>query len=305
MKKKIPFLHKPFPSFLHLLMIIIVIIAIRASFYAATDGFSLYKIDNTFPASDEWKLSPPNAYERQKIHAICEKPFYYLAKGSQAYAFISDDGEYVLKLFKCYHLTPVTWLEKLPLPQSLDHWRDETIQKRQKKIDATLQSYKIAENVLKKECGILALEILPSPSFQQEVEIVDKIGRQYRLNLANYGFILQKKADLIYPTLSRWIKEGNISQAKKALTSIVDLVIQRSKKGIQDSDPDLHKNAGLIGTKAVFIDVGSFHKNLNAKNPQVFQQDLLKITNTLKNWLNAQSPELAKHLEEEIAKKSA
>ena len=305
MTKKESFLHKKFPTFLHLLWIILIVMAIRVTFYSATDGFSLYKIKNTFPVSTEWELTAPNKAEKQKIQDLCEKPFSYLAKGSQAYAFISEDKEYVLKLFKCYHLTPVNWLENLPLPESAHDWRNQSIQKRQKKIDATLKSYKIAAALLKKECGILALQILPTPSFQQKIVIVDKIGRRYTLDLANYGFILQKKADLIYPSLSRWIADGDMDKAKKTLKSIVALIVQRSKKGIQDSDPDLHKNAGLIDTRAIFIDVGSFHENLNAKNRSVYGQDLVKITNNLKNWLKTQSPELAEYLQQEINKKSA
>jgi len=296
---------KKFPTLFHLLWIIVIVIAIRASFYAASDGFSLYKIKNTFEVSDEWKLPPPTKSEREVLADISKKPFHYLAKGSQAYAFINDDNEYVLKLFKCYHLTPVHWLEQVPLPQSVHEWRTQTIDKRQKKIDDTLKSYKIAATILKKECGILSMQILPSPSFHQEVVIVDSIGRHYTIDLANYGFIVQKKAALVYPSLTDWIKANDMQSAKNAIGSIVDLIERRSKKGIQDSDPDLHKNAGLIETQAIFIDVGSFHKNPEAKNKSVYGPDLLKITNNLKNWLTTQSPELAEHLEKEIATKSS
>ena len=278
----------------------LIVVAIRASYYVLSDGFSLFKIENTFPVSKEWQLDAPGSSEQKQLKAICEKPFTYLGKGSQAYAFISDDKRYVLKLFKCYHLTPVNWLLKVPLPNSLADWRDQTTAKRQKKINDTLKSYRIAATTLRSECGLISMEILPTPQFHQQVKLIDKIGRSHIIDLGNYGFIIQDKADLIYPKLSEWIANDELAKAKKALRSVVSLIVQRSKKGIQDSDADLHKNAGLIGTKAIFIDIGSFHQNIAAKEKEVYIRDLQKITNKLDLWLQKMSPELAEHLQEQI-----
>ncbi len=291
---------RSFPRVKHLLWILVAVIALRASYYMLTDGFSTSKIKNTFPVTSEWELPLPSAKEQKQLHTICEQPFHYLAKGSQAYAFLSEDKQYVLKFFKCYHLKPVGWIEKLPLPEFFAKSRDIALDKRYKKISSTLESYKIAAKYLKEECGLISIEILPTKGIDQEVLLTDKIGRTHTFNLSDYGFVLQKRADLIYPKLSHWIATRDLDSAKKALQSIVDLIVQRSKKGIQDSDPDLHKNAGLIGTQAVFIDLGSFHANPEAKKREVYIQDLYKITNRLREWLEKQSPDLAAYLKQEI-----
>lgn len=291
---------RTFPRISHIIWIILVFISVRAGYYWLSDGFSVSKIKNTFPVEQEWKLELPSSREQKSLKTICETPFRYLGKGSQAYAFISEDKRYVLKLFKCYHLTPATWLQKLPLPEKMSSWRDETRQKRQKKIDSTLKSYKIAATSLRNECGVIAMEILPTAQFHQDVTLIDKIGREHKIDLGNYGFILQRRADLVYPSLSQWIENDQLPKAKKAIHSIVGLIVHRSKKGIQDSDPDLHKNAGLIGTDAIFIDVGSFHQNQEAKQPEVYIRDLVKITNNLKTWLQKQSPELATYLDNQM-----
>lgn len=289
---------------MHILWILLAVVALRAGFYTLSDGFSVSKIKNTFPATTEWQLPPPTPKEQKRIANICSQKFRYLGKGSQVYAFISEDGQYVLKFFKCYHLKPVGWIASIPLPKFLDEPRKATLEKRYKKISTTLESYKIASEYLKDECGLIAVEILPTPSINQEVEIYDKLGRQHILNLGQYGFILQRKADLIYPKLSEWIATGDMNSAKEAIRSMIALIVQRSKKGIQDSDPDLHKNAGLIGTTAILIDLGCLHTNPEAKKKEVYTQDLLKITNRLKVWLEKQSPELYTFLEEEIANAS-
>lgn len=265
-----------------------------------SDGFSIIKIENTFPTTTEWQLPTPNENQAQTIERICSKPFTYLAKGSQAYAFISEDKKYVLKLFKCYHLSPVEGIKTLWLPPIVSDIRDQAVRKRYKKINETLRSYKIASQNLYDECGLLALEILPTPSFRQQVTLIDKMKRKHTINLGDYGFIIQRRANLIYPQLTSWMATGELDKAKEALSSIVALIVQRSRKGIQDSDPDLHKNAGLIGTTAILIDLGSLHSNPSAANRDVFKSDLYKITNRLHEWLKKQSPELAIYLQEQI-----
>ncbi len=292
--------NRSFPRVKHLLWILVAVIALRASYYMLTDGFSVSKIENTFPITSEWELAPPTPKEQKNLHTICSQPFHYLGKGSQAYAFLSEDKQYVLKFFKCYHLKPVRWIEKLPLPEPLAKSRDAALDKRYKKISSTLESYKIAAKYLKEECGLIAMEILPTQGINQEVSLTDKIGRKHTLNLSDYGFILQRRADLIYPKLSHWIAVHDLDSAKKAIHSIITLIVQRSKKGFQDSDPDLHKNAGLIGTQAILIDLGSLHANPEAKKREVYIQDLYKITNRLREWLEKQSPELADYLKQEI-----
>lgn len=293
-------LPRSFPRVSHIIWIILIFVSVRATYYWLSDGFSLSKIKNTFQLEQEWRIDPPSGREQKALKAVCEQPFHYLGKGSQAYAFLSEDKRYVLKLFKCYHLTPANWLAKLPLPESLSAWRDATRQKRLKKIDDTLKSYKIAATALRSECGLISMEILPTPQFHQEVMLLDKMGRQHTIDLGDFGFVLQRRADLVYPSLSNWIASDQLAKAKKALRSLVGLIVHRSKKGIQDSDPDLHKNAGLIGTDAIFIDIGSFHANSEAKDPDIYVRDLLKITNNLRIWLQKQSPELATFLEKEI-----
>lgn len=259
-------------------------------------------MENTFPVTDEWKTTQFSSSQLEQISKICSQTFIYLGKGSQAYAFISEDDQYVLKFFKCYHLQPAKWLEIMSFPGKYEDWRKMAIGRRQKKIDDTLHSYKLTDANLRNESALIALQILPSSYFSQNVLIIDKLGRKHNVNLADYGFVLQRKVDLIYPKLEKWIRANNMNKAKRSLESLIALMVHRSKKGIQDSDPDVHKNAGLMGTRAVFIDIGSFHYNPDAVKEEVFAQDLKKITNKLKIWLTNQNPALANYLDELICK---
>lgn len=54
----------------------------------------------TFLPSADWELPPLTFEEQQEVERILSQKFTYLARGSQAFAFISEDGKYILKLFK-------------------------------------------------------------------------------------------------------------------------------------------------------------------------------------------------------------
>jgi hypothetical protein len=285
------------PSWKTLFFIFLSLLATRAIFYSLSDGFSLTRIVNTF---QEEAIKTPTENEKLLLQNICSSPFIYLNKGSQSYAFLSQDGQYVLKLFKCYHLKPVKWLEDLPLPSFLDSPRNSALERRKKKRELTFSSYNIAYNMLKDECGLIYLQLTPSPSLQQEITITDKIGRTYTINLGTYGFMIQKKVDLIFPKLEFWISHHKEKEAKAFLASLVDLIVTRCQKGIQDQDPDLHKNAGCIGTRAVFLDVGAFHLNDEAKKREACLQDIKKVTQKLSTWLEKRSPELHSYLQSYI-----
>ncbi len=291
---------KIFSSLKTVLYLFLLLIALRITYYALSDGFCLQRIENPF-SKGIYELSKPTEEELLELKNVCTNSFTYLGKGSQAYAFQSQDGAYVLKLFKCYHLKPVTWLEEMQLFGFLEDYKKSQLERRSKKTNHTLKSYQLAHDLIAEECGLIFLQIVPSSYFHQEVQITDKIGRTHTIDLAKHGFILQKKGDLLFPKFEHWIKEKKLKKAKKLIQSLVSLIVSRSVKGVQDQDPDLHKNAGCIGTQALFIDVGGFHFKEEAKKPEVYVHDVRKITNKLAVWLKDKSPELANFLDETIA----
>ncbi|HXF28460.1 MAG TPA: hypothetical protein VN457_01300 [Chlamydiales bacterium] len=287
-----------FPSRKQLITLFLALVSLRVSYYWQSDGFSLGRIENSFPK--QYELARPSEEKLSLLKTICEQHFSYLGKGSQAYAFQSADGKYVLKLFKSYHLKPVPWLENLNVPAFLDTYKRFHIKRRKQRAKLALESYKITHNLIPDECGCLFLQIVPSSYFHQPVTFTDKIGRTMTIDLAKHGFMVQKKADLLFPTIARLVQEKKMADAKTLIHSIVNLIVVRSKKGIQDQDPDLHKNCGCIGLEAQFIDVGSFHTNEKAKNPEVYVNDLKKISRRLRLFLEGVSPELVQALDQEL-----
>ncbi len=278
------------------LLFLCITCATRGIYYSLTKGFCLRRIQESICFDDDLTLPSPSKSELHTLETIAKQPFRYLVKGSQAYAFISQDGRYILKLFKLHHLQSVQWLEGLPCPEFCAKYRDSLVARRKYRTNLTLKSYKLAANSLKDECALIYTQILPSTTYSIPVTIVDAIGRTYQIDLAQSSFALQKKASLVLPSLEHWITCGDIASAKSALNSMVALIKLRSTKGIQDTDPDLHKNAGLIGTTAIHIDIGSFHENSSIRTEEAMKRDMAKIFNRLLIWVKPKSPELYAYL---------
>jgi hypothetical protein len=280
------------------LLIFIATLFIRPVYYYITEGFALNRIEVIIPPDPKLLLPSPTEKELKKLKIITSQPFHYLKKGSQAYAFISKDGMYILKLFKFHHMRELSWVHAIPLPQTIAQKRDFLLQRRAVRTNLSLNSYKIAQTSLKDECGLIFTQILPSSSYNLPVSLEDRVGREYTIDLSHYGFAIQHRLNLVLPSLRTWISENKIDEAKKALSSLVGLIVTRSKKGIQDSDPDLHKNAGLIGTTGVHIDIGSFSANPNISQIEKMRPDVQKTFRKLVLWLQDKSPELSLYLSE-------
>lgn len=269
----------------------------RGAYYVLSEGFSLQRIEVPLTSCDDISVKPPSKVALEALSSIAQHHFRYLKKGSQAYAFISDDGRYILKLFKLHHMQPAEWLQSIPVPDFLKNYRDTLIQRRRYRITLTLTSYKLAAEQLLDECGLVYAQILPSDRFSLPVTIQDAIGRTYTLDLALHGFAIQKRAELVLPLFDAWIKSGNVAQAKQAIDSLVGLIVKRSSKGIQDSDPDLHKNAGFVGASAVLIDIGSFSSNPSITSIPEMRRDIKKVFHHFSDWLSIHSKELYDHLQ--------
>jgi len=299
--KKTNMKKKFFPTIRITLTVLFLTIGVRALYYSCTDGFSLKRVQEQILFPGNFSLPPPSAQQLHSLQKATKQPFSYLGKGSQAYAFISKDRRYVLKLFKCHHMHRApSWLQALPLPQALSNYRDSLVARRDHRVSLALNSYTIAATTLRNECALIYAQILPSQKFSLPITIRDGIGREYVIDLAAHGFALQRRADLVQPSFEKWIAQNDMESARKAIDSLVGVIALRSKKEVQDSDPDLHKNAGLIGTTAIFIDIGGFHKNPKIPSHNEMKRDMDKVFGKFGRWLSSRSTELHAYLQQRL-----
>ncbi len=220
------------------------------------------------------------------IQSTLDQPFYFLSKGGQCYAFVSQDGTTVLKFFKQHHIRLWNWFNQVTLGP-LDNYRKHLIEKRVYQSSFMFDSCKIALEELKEATGLLYVHLNQTNDFKKKLTLYDNLGILHQIDLDITDFILQKKASPSYTTIKKHLREKNLDAAKECLASLAALIKEKEEKGIADRDFNIKTNIGFIGNQAIEIDVGSFSKGsqLETKKLELF-----------KEWLADKSPELYSYL---------
>lgn len=275
-------------------------IVVQRFFHRQTDGFTQYKISSTLDFHPEWETPEPIGQEKEELIAILSQPYRYLAKGAQSYVFLSEDGNYVIKFFRIYHLRPPLWISHIKWPMTFQPYRLQKILQKDQELEKDFASYKIAYDYMKEETGLIYLHLNKTSFLNHTLTFYDKIGVIHHIDLDGMEFLVQKRAELVYPALANMVESKGETGAKEALTGLIDLLSLRCKKGIHDKDPDLNTNFGFIGQTPLQIDVGRFRiENVN-KTDSVDRDEIILITDNLNQWLRARYPALSLHLEQTI-----
>lgn len=258
-----------------------------------TSGFSIAKIHSSLPYHPGWEVET-----QENFGDLFLQEYAFLGSGAQTFAFESEDGQYVLKFFD--HNKKRTPFEHLmPLfPAPLKKRVVQTVQKRRDKLHKDFSSYIIAYREMREETGLLMLHLNKTDHLHREVTLIDPIGIRHKVNLDQLEFVVQKRAQLLYPCLERWVDNGELDRGKIALTNVVELLKTRMAKGIFDKDPNLMTNFGLLDLRAIQIDPGRFRYEKRTDKEK--EEELIRITDRLYEWLEEYSPALAKHLALEV-----
>ena len=253
-----------------------------------TAGFKMSKIANNL------EQAPPQAVPIVDMGPILKQPFTYLGRGFQAFVFESQDKQYVLKLFTNTYQRRLFWLSLCPFPLQ---WKTNKNREYSEKLLKGFHSYQLAFDEFKEESGLIYVHLNPT-SYLQKITIIDKLGIAHEIDANQMGFLIQKKATLVYPYLSELLAKGEEQRAKEAIHALLDFFVERAKRGIGDTDPLIRTNFGFIGERPIQIDVGPLYKDPLLK--ESYRTDIPRIAQSLKHWLEQHSPELAHYLNREL-----
>ena len=268
-----------------------------------TDNFSINHLIKPASKTSKWANFDTESHPAE----LLKQNYRYLDKGKQAHVFISEDGKHILKLLKPFHPRfnisilgksyPIG-ISSIPLAQTLFSFFYKEEQEKHREID--FQSYTNSFTLLKEETEIEYLHLAQTDHLQQTLNIYDKIGILHTLDLDNTCFILQKKANLLYPTLHNLIEKNEVENAQILIDNFVHLSFQFINKGIINPTT-IEKNFGCIGLKPVQIDVGRVltGSDLN-KEEEISPDQIYRSTRHMKKWLSSKAPLLCKYLEASI-----
>ncbi len=261
-------------------------------FFKRNSSFCLHFLYSCLPANPDWDLPMPTADETLFLDQILEQKFHYFAKGSRCFGFISDDQKYVIK----FHRYP-SHLRSFP---QFTHFFSYRFNPRRKKIKqynlqqihANFESYKNSYLNLKEEAGIILLHINRTNHLHKTISLIDKTQVEHKVCLDDVTFILQKRADLIYPTLDKLNSEKKYDEAKQAIFHLIQLISKSCQKGYIDKDPVIKRNYGLLKDRAIHIDVGDLIKNENISVRENYIPYVKEMTESFRKQLESNYPEL-------------
>ncbi len=262
-------------------------------FFKANKGFCFHFIDR--PLTD-------SSWETEGLFPahLLSQPFSYLGKGAQTFVFESQDKNYVLKFYKFpSHMRRFSWISH-PFGYLFSPKRIALKEHNEKRFALSYMSYFLAFQQLQKESGVVYVHLHPTTHLRQTIQLKDKTGNTYQIPCDEIGFVLQRKGVPFVPLLQSALADSRIETAQQMIDSLLQLIVSRCSKGITDLDNMDHDNYGWSEGQAMHLDIGRFMINEEVKKPSVYQQEVVRVTSPLADYLQKKSPELFRYYQQKI-----
>lgn len=228
----------------------------------------VHKILRQYPSDPRWYAEP--MISEEEIKSILNQKFHYFRRGMQCYAFLSEDGQYIIKFF------------------NQAHHKDNDLKRRER----DLLSNFIAYRELKEDTGLLMIHFCSEKPLNQSITLVDGCHIAHTIDLDNVEFLLQRRMKLPLDVIDEAMAQGNEQEAKDFIHELFGFLHKRLDKGLLDYDSKLYTNYGFIGKKAYQLDAGQVAKVSCVED---YQRDLehFHVRNRrFQRWLNEKYPSL-------------
>jgi hypothetical protein len=216
-----------------------------------TGGFKVAKLHLLFPNRKEWDV----AYD-PALTPILSQSYSFLGKGAQSYVFESEDGRYVVKLFR-YDQPSV-----------------------EEKVVDLFNAAKLAYEEMREETGLLFVHLNLSEGILPVLQCKDNLGRSYKFPLDKIRFALQKKALGWSETLQQ------LDNLEKRIDQFFSLLKARTDRKIYNADPSLSRNFGFLEDRAIEFDFGNYRKRETLES----KKEIERFASKFRKWLVQNDP---------------
>lgn len=268
--------------------------------FRLTDGFRIIHITSNLEPDPRWETRALDPGEEVEVELALSQPYSYLGKGCQSYVFESEDKKYVLKFLKYKRYRPqfyYYWFTFLP---GYQNYLDEKIASKKCQLERLFCSLTTAFDHLSEETAIIYLHLNKSAHLNKKVRIRDKVGREHQLEMDQMEFIIQKKGELLCPTIDRMMADGKEEETKTMLSGLFQMILREYRSGLADTDHALIQNTGVIEGKAFQLDTGRFVADPLASNPDFYHQEIFNKYYKFRLWLEKKHPSLLEHVNNEL-----
>lgn len=248
-----------------------------------------------WPEVSQLPLTPEVQNQAQQI---LRQPFHYMGKGRQFYVYESQDSQWVLKFIKCQRVNE--WYEKSALFAWIKQLRQQRNREKFEKTADLFRSMQLAAGPLSDLSGVLCTHLQQKPEFKTEVTITDSLGITHLIAIDDVPFILQKKAQRVFPVLDELYIRGDDEGLERRANQLITLFETLACRGCIDIDDGAiaRNNIGFLSDRAVFIDIGTFRTASDVK--ERFKQDISRL-NPVYQWLKKKDPTLAYAFNQKLA----
>ena len=222
-------------------------------------------------ASPEWETE--SLLSDEQLREILSQSFSFLGKGAQVYAFESQDGQYVLKLFR------FDQRKRFIGPKLTSD----------AKIRSFFNACKIGWEMAREETALVYLHLNPTSGKLPVLSIRTPTFRRIHLPLDPYRFAIQKKVVPLEEALTAALAEGLLGERIDAILSLIE---HRAAKGIGNRDPSLWRNFGFLGAHAIELDFGNYVIRSDFQEKSARLAELERYARPLRRWLEKNAPEI-------------
>lgn len=231
------------------------------------------------------KVQELNEEKRQFLNGLFKHSFKFLGSGNQVFAFESDDGTYVVKFFKFQHLRETS-------PKSLES--------KQHRIKQIFLGHFNAYELSQKNSGMVYVHLNPQERLGLEATLFDYTGFKHTVSLDDLVFAVQKKGESCKRVLSQLLSRGQLQEAQKHITALINMYLEDYKLGLYDRDHNVMNNTGFIDGVPLRIDIGKLKYLEEMKKREVYQADLKKVEERINKWVKKSYPAYSQAIAETI-----
>ena len=272
--------------------------------YLLQKGFRLAKVTDPYNLFSTWEkegsfyqMDPEigvfylaSNVDNAFLENLFSQPFYFLGKGQQCFAFISEDQKYVLKVYRKDKLQIKPWYYLSFFSPLMRCQKANQI----KSFQRAKESLEIVKDKLAEENHVLGIHLGRTKDLHLKANLMDSLGRKKSLDLDSSYFVIQKKVE----PLETVLRNTNAKQVEEISHQILQAVLERAKKGVRNKNRRCLANMGLYGGKVVEIDLAEFTER--SFDQKTFFKEVRKSTRKYLQYLEKNHPSLALDFERKL-----
>jgi len=250
----------------------------------ANGSFRLAKIAIDVPFNPAWEAEPPSQELTAILSSLLAKPFFYLGRGAQAFVFESEDGQYVIKLFRS---SPKIHPWRQFIRKNFLKRRDRRTA--EQKIQLLFRACKLAYTKAPDLTGLQYIHLNSTKYLPPSTYLVNRMGRKIPVDLNRCRFAIQKKGVSVSQTFAEAIREKDKEKYLRLASSFVSLVQERASRNISNLDKKMGENFGFLGETAIEWDFGNYATNESLQEKSLREAEIQIFTRNFQEFLDRTS----------------